>query len=251
MYCSLIRSWSGSAGCGPSCVESLAFWCCSAIWAIPGGCWAGGGEVGLGGVAGVEGRGSGLGAGAQKQGDRQPTDACEGDQSIPEKGIKGLTAIDRDSGLDHGLHLFGLGPVQSGQGDDPSRRIDHRRDAHIDGPHQAPSAFDGAEAADRQVLFVLFGTVEPAVVGKVDEEIVRLARWGDAAADWEVLRRPNSRRATAQPVLQNGEPQARTYRRRPRRVRTFRLGPPNGTDPAGATHRHGTSTMSRLHKMKS
>src|SRR5207248_6688917 len=68
----------------------------------------------------------------------------------------------------------GEGPVGGGakaRGQDASVAVDDGGDPHVDGAGDSPAALDGPEAADGQVLVVLGGAVEPAVVGNVEDEV--------------------------------------------------------------------------------
>src|SRR5262249_41484130 len=58
------------------------------------------------------------------------------------------------------------------QRDDPAVRVDDRGHSHVHGPDHAPPRLDRPEPRNGQVLLVLRGPLEPAVVGNVDYKIV-------------------------------------------------------------------------------
>jgi hypothetical protein len=87
--------------------------------------------------------------------------------------------------LDHGPHLRLAGNLEFLRLLHPPVAVDHRGNTHFHGTHHGPPRFDGEETADGQMLGVLAGAVEPAVVGNIDEEIHRgriVRAWGNCAS---------------------------------------------------------------------
>src|SRR5262249_61839127 len=88
-------------------------------------------------------------------------------------GVEAGASINRNVRGNASGALLGLTPVWSGKGDDPAIAVDHRRDAHVNGPADGPATLDGSEATNGKVLFMLTGAGEPTIVRDVKQKIDR------------------------------------------------------------------------------